>query len=214
MTNILTISGWAQHPSLLSNNINLASDYYNYLIHKEINYNYFNNQYDLIIGWSQGGHIAIKIAAKLNIPKIILIATPYEYLHETHSVKRSFYQKIINDFKHNPKIFLTNFQKFICAGDKKFKSIINKLDNYQFYSEDLLFWLKKLPEIPNVTLKQHQEIMYIYGTNDQIISNIQGKKFATIHKNVKLIYFKEAAHAPFLSDNIKFNKLINDFRIN
>lgn len=214
MNKILTISGWAQHPMLLTNNITEDSDYYNYIIHKNINYNEFSANYDLIIGWSQGGHIALKIAKKLNIPKIILIATPYEYLNETHGVTKSLNQKIINDFKNNPKTFLENFKKFLCVGDKNYRKILPQLSNYQFYPEYLLYWLKKLPETPNLKLSSKQEILYIYGCNDQVISSINGKKFATSFKNVRIKRFKELAHAPFLSDNIKFNKLIYDFRNN
>ena len=212
MSKSLTISGWAQHPMLISQNLTEISDYYNYITHKNINYNELSSHYDLIIGWSQGGHIALKIAQRLHIPKIVLIASPYEYLHESHGITRSLHQQIVNNFKNNPRLFLENFKNYICAGDKYFRKVITQINNYDYKTENLLYWLKKLPEIPKLELKGNQEIMYIYGQRDQVVSSMSRKKFATSFKNVRLELFKESSHVPFLSDNIKFNKLIHDFR--
>jgi len=213
MTKILTISGWGQRADTISKALNIESDYLEYINHQEDKLiDLVNNQYDTIIGWSQGGQIALKIAKAKNIKKIILIASPYEYLHETNAIPRALFQKIINDFTNNAKRFSAEFRQFICFGDTKFKSIAKQLEASNYKTEQLLYWLKKLPEIPNHNLAPDAEILFIHGNKDQVIPISQAKLFATRFKNVRLQFMEGAGHAPFLHDNQKFNRLVDDFR--
>jgi homoserine acetyltransferase len=205
---ILTISGFATKPDSLNTYLDLNADYLDYInIRDEEIYNINYKNYNLLIGWSLGGHVALKLAQKNNIKNIILISTPYNFICENNGINSTNYQIFLNNMLYNKKKTLEKFEQFINFGSKnKIRCI-----NYNYKTEDLIYWLKKLQETATINLDIETKITLISASNDFLIYKDHIKNFATRFKNAKLYEIKNSNHAAFINQKKFFNKIINDF---
>lgn len=204
MTKILTVTGFAQDSSLISKSLDLPSNAYNYL-NKELQDLVLDQDYDMLIGWSLGGCVALELAKKYHIKKLILIATPF---HLKDSSKQ-----VTQEFATAPQEFLKKFTKLLYFGDKNYRHIAKELNIATNYDLNKLNkWLAYLYDF-NAQLYASftGELLIIHGNQDAIIPASEAEYYQTLFKTENIVYFKEAGHVPFLHDKKLFNKLVNEF---
>jgi len=208
---ILTISGFATKPDSINHHLDLKADYLDYINMKEdeIYQKTINKNYSLIIGWSLGGHIALKLAKKHNIKNLILITTAYNFICENNGINSTNYQIFSNNLLINKNKTLKKFEQFVNFGSKNKAKLIN----YNYSTSNLIYWLKKLKENAETNLEQKTNITFISANNDFLIYKNHVKNFATRFKNAKVIELEKTNHAAFINKKIFFKKIINDFNI-
>lgn len=206
---ILTISGWSQAENIISNTLDLPSDYLTYHNKEfpDIITNIQNSHYDYIIGWSLGGQIAMKLLQYIKIKKLILISTPYQFVNDK-TYHYGITEKEFSGFKYllnkNKKKLLEHFNKLM--GESPTSQEFSKSN-----TENLLYWLQFLKDFNGNKYSYNITSLLIYGKLDKIVNYHQGKIYTRQLKNSSLEIFPLASHIPFLHDPIKFNLLVNKF---
>jgi pimeloyl-ACP methyl ester carboxylesterase len=213
MSKILTISGWGQGEGIVSQNLNFDSEYltlYNYQFSELLSF-VKENFFDVIIGWSLGGQVALRLADECDIKKLILISTPFKFVDEEFGVREKVFLDFQKKLEENSDKLLADFSGLISFGDKKFKEVKDKLKACDATKETLQYWLKFLGEFKAQENLSEVETLLIYGEKDVVVNVEQGKKYRESLKNSNLEIFKGCAHAPFLSEREKFNRLVGEF---
>ena len=154
---ILIISGFLQNPHLLANILPYQSEilYYHQNDLLTLQKKLLGKKFDYVIGWSLGGQIALSLTSYLEIKKLILIATPYNFVnHHNYNlgVTSENFANFSNLLNNNFDKLLNNFNNLIAYGDNKQKEIILKLktanlDNKELADikiTNLLYWLNFL----------------------------------------------------------------------
>ena len=221
---ILIISGFLQNPNLLANILPYPSEILCYqhdniaALQKKM----AGKKFDYVIGWSLGGQIALSLLPYLEIKKLILIATPYNFVNHYNynlGVTSENFANFNNLLSKNLNKLLNNFNNLIAYGDNKQKELIFKLKEANLLNQELakmeitnlLYWLNFLK---NFTVDQYidkkitNQTLLIYGKKDYLVNYKQANLLQKYFDNAKLEFFCEAAHAPFLHDIKKFNELI------
>ena len=215
MTKILTITGWAQDSKIINDALDLKADHLDYLDKQKIT---VRKKYDMVIGWSLGGQIALDLALKLDIEKIVLIATPYKFIDNYNGVSELNFLELIQELKDNKNKLLRNFMQLIAYKDSNHRDVMGSLKITKYKMTNLLYWLQQLHDFSaEKFLSQHKKelknkkILLIYGTKDYIVPFKQGKLYLDNLSKSKLELINGASHAPFLHDKERVKKLINDF---
>ena len=194
---ILLISGWGQSADSLKILFPKADviDYLSMNSLEELEQN-ISGSYDIVIGWSLGGQIAVYLLSSkiINTKCLTLIATAYKFPND------DFFKGFRDLFLLNPEKCLKRFSLLIAKGHNDPKKIISSLENY--YSKDnLLYWLEKLVnlsikdiDINNINLSS---LLLFHGKNDNIVSIDNIYNLEKIYKSKKFI-LDNCGHAPHL----------------
>jgi esterase/lipase len=222
---ILIISGFLQNPHLLANILSYSSEilYYHQSNIADLQKKLLGQKFDCVIGWSLGGQIALSLTSYLEIKKLILIATPYNFVNH-HNYNLGVTNENFNNFNNllsnNFNKLLNNFNNLIAYGDSKKKEVILKLKEANLLNQELtdikitnlLYWLNFLKDFTpsKFTNKITSKTILIYGKKDRLVNYAQASLLQKYFIQAKLELFCEASHAPFLHDIKKFNRLIFD----
>jgi pimeloyl-[acyl-carrier protein] methyl ester esterase len=163
----------------------------------------------IIIAWSLGGLIALKLCALFpNLcERLLLIATTPRFVQNKHwkgmdeSVINQFLNLFQFQFNHCMHYFidLTNYPN----KDKHIKQLIHScsiLSNHDYDKKSLLCYLKLLfytdlrQEYSNLTTPT----LHLLGDRDGVVT-VDSKQLAQLNINVKISTIKHSGHAPFLT---------------
>lgn len=229
---IILLSGWGQKFNSLESSFNLpAFDDFNI---SSLDYSKFDNidrffqsiseqnlQPEIIVGWSLGGQLAIRLIAKkiLNPKYLILIAPPFQMVknHDiSAAMSQSNFKEFYNNFKNNPNFTLKKFSILAAMNDKNSKEIANNLDINDKNFNNLTYWLEELERFSfvNFDFKEINKTLFFQGKGDMIVHYLQAKYFQKQIKDFKLEIFNNCGHAPHLSNNLNFQQKIIDFITN
>ena len=220
MTKITVISGFGQEPETLKNVFNndvIALDYlqnknFEDLLTQDLEA--YDNE--VVINWSLGGQVAIRLIEKQILkPKIlILIATPFQYVqneknkigiekHNFDSFKNVLRLDVIEALKHlaylsagndeNPDLVLQNMEPI--------KNISN-----------LESWFQELKDFScfDVDFKNFPKTVYVCGDKDAVVDCSQYKYFNERIADFELQIIFNSGHAPHFSHRNEFLNIINE----
>jgi pimeloyl-[acyl-carrier protein] methyl ester esterase len=156
-----------------------------------------------IMGWSLGGLIAIRIATKIKISKLVLVASTPKFVQSDYwkfGIDSNTFSQFFESLHANPSKCLKRFTS-LQTNDKKQLKILNALiDNKPASIVSLeqgliiLLHTDLTQELANLEIP----IEAILGTNDKLISNEIGDWFSS--NNIATSELN-TGHLPFLHPN-------------
>lgn len=221
MTKITILSGFGQKPKALQNVFtNKDTIALNYLETKNFedlltsDLKAYDN--DVVIGWSLGGQVAVRLIEKQILkPKLlILIATPFQYVqNETNKI--GVMQSNFESFKNVLNFDVIEALKYLAylsaGGDENSDDVILNMNNDK-PNENLINWLDELKDFScfNISFKNFPKTIYICGDSDAVIDCSQYKYFQERIENFELKVIKNCGHAPHFSHKKDFLNIINE----
>jgi pimeloyl-[acyl-carrier protein] methyl ester esterase len=222
---ILCLSGWGQNYKSLeasfSENIlekfNISSLNYSlsegFLKFKD-SYKFPANP-EVIMGWSLGGQIALRlIQHKIFTPKLlVLIAPPFQMVKDAR-IQAGMSIKTYNEFFDNlskaPDATLKKFSILSIMNDKNKSQIIKNLEISDENHQKLIIWLQELKDFScfDFDFTNMPPTLFYIGAGDMVVHNSQSKYFADRINDFELHVFNNCGHAPHLSDKELFNEIL------
>lgn len=226
MSSILCLSGWGQKYNSLE--VIFRELYFDPFFVTSFDYsscqsveNFFNKvaaqnlNPEILVGWSLGGQLALRlIEKKIIAPKLlILIAPPFqmvkdERIHAAMAPKTfaEFYQ----NFAQAPDKTLKQFAILTAMNDRNANEIARNLDISENNISQLKFWLEELSRFScfDLDFSDMPRVLFFQGAGDMIVHPTQAEYFQKRIKNFRLELFKNCGHAPHLSDLEKMRKVI------
>jgi len=225
LKSILCISGWGQNFKSLetsfSENIlqkfNISSLNYSSFegfLNLRDSYNFPPNP-DVVIGWSLGGQIALRlIQHKIFTPKLlVLIAPPFQMVKDSR-IQAGMSLKTYNDFFNNlsqaPDATLKKFSVLSIMNDKNKSQIIKNLEISDENHQKLLIWLQELKDFScfDFDFTNIPPTLFYIGAGDMVVHSSQSKYFADRINDFELHIFDNCGHAPQLSNKELFNEIL------
>jgi len=170
---------------------------------------------DIIVGWSLGGQISLRlIQDKIFHPKLlILIAPPFQMVKD-EKIQAGMSVKTYNDFFQNlsqaPDATLKKFSVLSIMNDKNKSQIIKNLEISDENHQKLLIWLKELKDFScfDLDFTNIPQTLFYTGAGDMVVHSSQSKYFAERIKDFELHNFDNCGHAPHFSDKELFNNIL------
>lgn len=217
---ITVISGFGQEPktfkNVFSNKDTIALNYLetkNFEDLLTLDLKAYDNE--VVIGWSLGGQIAIRLIEKQILkPKLlILIATPFQYVqNETNKigVMPSNFESFRNVLNFDSIEALKYLAYLSAGGDENSDDVILNMVNKP--NENLINWLDQLKDFScfDISFKNFPKTIYICGDSDAVIDSSQYKYFQERIENFELKVIKNCGHAPHFSHKNEFLNIINE----
>ncbi len=225
MKSILCLSGWGQ------NYKSLEASFFENILEKfnisSLNYSLsegflkFKDSYkfppnpEVIIGWSLGGQIALRlIQQKIFTPKLlVLIAPPFQMVKDAR-IQAGMSIKTYNEFFDNlskaPDATLKKFSILSIMNDKNKSQIIKNLEISDENHQKLIIWLQELKDFScfDFDFANMPPTLFYIGAGDMVVHNSQSKYFADRINDFELHIFENCGHAPHLSDKELFNNIL------
>ena len=224
LKNIFCFSGWAQHYQglellfqqkncqLFSFNYSSFNSYQQFLE----NINFPSNHPQIVIGWSLGGQIALRlIASKILQPKfLVLLAPPFQMVKNINisagmppETAKTFYE----NFAKSPLETLQQFSFLSSLNDSNSNEILNNLQISLENKQNWLMWLKELYSFSCFDLNFHNipTTIYFHGENDAIINIAQAKYFQEKITDFHFYKMPNCGHAPHLNNPSFLSKIIS-----
>lgn len=176
-----------------------------------------STQPKILVGWSLGGQLAIRlIEKKILQPKLlILLAPPFQMIKDSRvqaGMSQATFDKFYQDFATAPTQTLKQFSILTAMNDRHAAEIARTLDVSEENFEQLKFWLKELERFScfDVDFSNMPRTLYFHGAGDMIVHASQAEYFRKAIKNLRLEIFKNCGHAPHLSDAETLLKIIHE----
>lgn len=172
-------------------------------------------QPDVIIGWSLGGQIAVRlIEKKILSPKLlILISPPFQFV-KNNKIQAAMSQKTFSEFYQNfsssPNQTLKKFSILTAMNDVNSREIFNNLEICDDNFNQLQSWLLELEKFSchEVDFSNFPRTLFFQGSSDMIVHVSQAEYFRNKIANFRLEIFSKCGHAPHLNDLKKMRKII------
>jgi pimeloyl-[acyl-carrier protein] methyl ester esterase len=170
---------------------------------------------EILVGWSLGGQIAIRLIEKriLNPKLLILIAPPFQMLKDSRvhaGMSQNSFDEFYRNFVKAPTQTLKQFSILTAMNDRSAKEIAKTLDINDKNFAQLKFWLEELSRFScfDVDFSNMPRTLFFQGAGDMIVHASQAEYFKERIKNFRLEIFHNCGHAPHLSDVSKFRDLV------
>ena len=170
---------------------------------------------EILVGWSLGGQLAIRlIEKKILAPKLlILLAPPFQMIKDSRiqaGMAPATFDEFYKNFSNSPTQALKQFSILTAMSDRNASEIARTLDVSDQNFEQLKFWLKELQKFScfDVDFSNMPRTLYFQGAGDMIVHSSQAEYFKQRIKNFRLEVFKNCGHAPHLSDLERMRKVI------
>ena len=216
MKSVLCLSGWGQNSQSLEPIFD-SKQFFDLSI-SSLNYSSFacfnslqekltnHSNPTILIGWSLGGQIAIRlIAKKILSPKLlILIAPPFQIIKD-HNIKAGMslqvFDEFYNNFTKSSNLGLKKFSILTAMNDVNSSKIAKTLDIKKDNHHQLSYWLEELKRTSlfDIDFSEMPRTLYFHGAGDMIVHIAQHHYFLERIKNFRLEIFKKCGHAPHLS---------------
>lgn len=170
---------------------------------------------EILIGWSLGGQLAIRLIEKkiINPKLLILIAPPFQMVKDKNiqaGMSRDTFDVFYNNFVKAPGKTLKQFSILTAMNDKNASEIARTLDISDKNNKNLQFWLEELNRFScfNVDFKNMPRTLFFHGAGDMITHISQSGYFQERIKDFRLEVFKNCGHAPHLNNIEKLRESI------
>jgi len=170
---------------------------------------------DILIGWSLGGQLAIRlIERKILQPKLlILLAPPFQMVKDSRiqaGMAKATFEEFYQNFSAAPTQALKQFAILTAMNDQNAREIAHTLDVGEKNFEQMKLWLKELERFScfNLDFINMPRTLYFHGAGDMIVHSSQAEYFRERIKNLRLEIFRNCGHAPHLRDPERLRKII------
>ena len=220
MKKITVISGFGQEPetfkNVFSNKDVIALNYletknFEDLLTRDLGA--YDNE--VVIGWSLGGQVAIRLIEKQILkPKLlILIATPFQFVEDDKNevgMPAESFNQFQNFLDENPAQALAYLGHLASLGDKNPQDVLNCMVAVQD-TDNLNSWLKELKDFNcfNVDFKNFPKTVYVCGDGDAVVNSKQYKYFSERLSDFEMKLIFSCGHAPHFSHKNEFLNIIN-----
>jgi len=163
----------------------------------------------VVLGWSLGGTVAIKLAQmRSDIKALVLLASSPCFLKKQdwqHGVESDEFNQLVSQLNKDKIKTLHTFASLVAMGEKHPRQTINELNEYILSNAPELKVLESGLEIlRNEDLRQnmaklHCPIGMIFGENDVLIKRSAGSAIQVSRPDINTIEIPESGHAPLLS---------------
>ncbi len=161
----------------------------------------------ILIGWSLGGQVAIRLVAeKVLAPELlILIAPPFQMVSGglvSSGMPKTTFAEFCKKFSDAPSKTLKRFATLVSTNDCNISEILRSFSANNQNPSQLKFWLEELGRFSclNVDFSNMPRTLIFQGEGDIITHISQVEFFKQKIKNLRLEIFKDCGHAPHLSD--------------
>lgn len=224
--NIICLSGWGQKFDSLE--CIFQDQRFDPFFVQSLNYSKFddcdkffadvsskNLDADIVVGWSLGGQLAIRlIEQQILKPKtLILIAPPFQMVKD-ENITAAMTQKTFVQFRQNfadaPDKTLKQFSILTAMNDKNASQIARTLDVSNDNFDNLLSWLDELKRFNcfNTDFNKMPRTIFLQGAGDMIVHASQAGYFQERISDFTLETFKNCGHAPHINDIDRVRKII------
>ena len=225
MTKITILSGFGQEPqtfkNVFSNKDVIALDYLQTKNFEDLltcDLTAYNNE--VVIGWSLGGQVAIRLIEKeiLKPKLLILIDTPFQFVeddkNEVGMPSQSFNQ-FQNALDENPAKALAYLAHLTSLGDKNPEDVLKNMVAIE-NTDNLYSWLKELKNFNcfNVDFKNFPKTVYVCGDGDAVVNSKQYTYFNERFGDFEMQIIFSCGHAPHFSHKNEFLNIINNINDN
>jgi pimeloyl-ACP methyl ester carboxylesterase len=224
--NILCLSGWGQKSDSLE--VIFKESFFDPFFVSSFDYSTFgapedffaaiksqNLNPEILIGWSLGGQLALRLIEKqILAPKLlILLAPPFQMLKDERihaGMSRATFTEFHKNFSQAPDKTLKQFSILTAMNDQNASGIARNLDIRDQNFDQLKFWLEELSRFScfDMDFTNMPRTLFIHGAGDMIVHASQAEYFKERIKNCRLEIFKNCGHAPHLNDVEHLRKLI------
>ena len=179
---------------------------------------------EVVIGWSLGGQVAIRLIEKQILkPKLlILIATPFQYVQNEKN-KIGIEKHNFDSFKNVLRLDVIEALKYLAflsaGGDENPTAVIENMEpiknisNLESWFQELLeSWFQELKDFScfDVDFKNFPKTVYICGDGDAVVNCSQYKYFKKRIADFELQIMFNCGHAPHFSHKNEFLNIINE----
>lgn len=227
MTRILTLSGWAQSSDALRNICPdgaevTALDYSSYADYDALAVGLNGQEYELVMGWSLGGQLAVRLLGQGAIftEKLVLLCAPHQFVRgengdASYGMERWLFEQFYENYTSDPVRTAKRFAGLIAKGDARMKEIIREMMPHAAVHEVSRWasWLGQLGEVSLSAefLSKLPETLMIHGVDDQLVKPAQSVWMAKHISNVTLNIIEGCAHAPHLHDAAAVKQMIAEW---
>lgn len=174
-----------------------------------------NSNPEIVIGWSLGGQLALRLIEKkiLNPKLLILIAPPFQMVKDSRiqaGMSQNTFAEFYKNFSDAPDKTLKQFAILASMNDRNAKEIAKNLDINEENFEQLKFWLEELSRFScfDLDFTNMPRTLFFQGAGDMIVHASQAEYFKARIPNCRLEILKNCGHAPHLSDVEQVRKII------
>ncbi|RKZ43520.1 MAG: hypothetical protein DRQ58_12500 [Gammaproteobacteria bacterium] len=163
----------------------------------------------IILGWSLGGTVAIKLAQRRSdIKALVLLASSPCFMKKQdwqHGIEPDEFNHLLSQLSKDKIKTLHTFAGLVAMGEKHPRQTINELNEYILSNvpeqKTLMSGLEILrdEDLRQNLVKLHCPIGMIFGENDILIKRSTGSATQITRKDIHTIVIPETGHAPFLS---------------
>jgi pimeloyl-[acyl-carrier protein] methyl ester esterase len=159
-----------------------------------------------LVGWSLGGVLAVEALRQHQLPLkcLELWSTPFQFMADDAfhcGCATAEYQRIKEEYHHQPRRFISRFQKLLLHGQRPLPEAIPDAESKAEDTTRWGMWLEYLAASSFVGVGssiQPDAVKIIHGMADAIISSRQAKYWQRIFPNATVILLPEMGHAPHL----------------
>lgn len=223
---VACLSGWGQpHDALESIVPDKASliTHIDYARHDSVNAAIIHiaeqaRNFDMLIGWSLGGQLALRaIASGMVKPeKLVLIATPFQFVKNASlpiGMPTDTFAHFCENYAKNPQYTLKKAWELIAKGDSNAETVKTRLDSHekkQVLAKNWSLWLQILE---NYTCKDLHTAdcpptLLIHGDQDLVVFHEQSEQMMGILPQARLETFTGCGHAPHWHAHLRAKTLI------
>ena len=220
---ILCLSGWGQKFNSLEGIFSSAD-----FTVSSLDYSTFGNVEDffssttkqnlapeIVIGWSLGGQLAIRLIEKkiLTPQLLILLAPPFQMIKDSRiqaGMAKNTFDEFFKNFSNSPSQTLKQFAILTAMNDRNASDIAKTLDISDKNFPQLKFWLEELSRFScfDVDFSNMPQTLLFHGAGDMIVHVSQAEYFKQKIKNLHLEILKNCGHAPHLGHLEMVRKVI------
>ncbi len=170
---------------------------------------------EIVIGWSLGGQIALRLIEKkiLSPQLLILISTPFQMIKDRmiqSGMSKNVFEEFYKNFSAAPSNAMKKFAILTAMNDRNFSQIAKTLQIDNQHTSGLEFWLKELESFScfDIDFSLIPRTLCFHGAGDKITHISQANYFKDRIANFRLETLTNCGHAPHLNDPQKIKNII------
>lgn len=225
MMRILTLSGWGQSPNTLSdicpNGANLHQcDYSDYADYEALSKALREENYDVVMGWSLGGHLALRLLGEgvIHSRSAVSLCAPHQFIRDDaqpYGMEPWLFDQFYENYVSDPERTAERFSGLIAKGDTRMKEVMRQMVPHTSVNDAKQWspWLKFLGE-SSLAAEHMQHVprtLLIQGDEDTLVQPQQSEWLLKHLENAELFSIKGCAHAPSLHDTVAVRDAIKTF---
>jgi pimeloyl-ACP methyl ester carboxylesterase len=165
---------------------------------------------DLVVGWSLGGQLAVRMIAsgRLAAQRLVLVAAPYQFVESEElriGMSRAGYEDFARRYERNPARTLRRAWELAIFGDSRADRVREAMGGHDAEAIARSRWGNWLTELgrfscSGVDLARLPPTLLIQGVKDAVVGCAQAGHFAGRLPSLRVLGFEECGHAPHWHD--------------